>query len=121
MILALAVFEERISAIFDNSDQLLIVSVKDNLVTSRKNINFSAFCTVEMVEKLKDESIAILICGAISDFMQQIIEKNGIKVIPWISGPVQKVLDGWMNGAMEELVMPGCCRSYAKKYVRSKL
>lgn len=116
MKLALAVFEERISVIFDNSSQLLLVSIKDHLVTSTRKINFSALCTVEMIEILKDEAVTILICGAISDFMQQTMERNRIEVIPWISGSVQKVLDAWLNGTMEELVMPGCCRSYAKKY-----
>jgi len=116
MKLALAVFEERISVIFDNSSQLLLVSIKDDLVTSTRKINYGALCTVEMIEILKDEWVKILICGAISDFMQQTIERNGIKVIPWISGSVQKVLDAWLSGTMEELVMPGCCRSNAKKY-----
>lgn len=116
MKLALVIFEDRISVVFDNSSQLLLVSIKDNLVESTKEINFSALCTVEMIEILKGESVRILICGAISEFMQQTIEKNKIKVIPWISGPVEKVLDAWVNGTMEELVMPGCCRSYAKRY-----
>lgn len=119
MKLALVVFEDRISAVFDNSSQLLLVSIKDNLVESTKEINFSALCIVEMIGILKDESAKILICGAISEFMQQTIEKSSMKVIPWISGSVEKVLDAWMKGTMEELVMPGCCRSYARKYGKS--
>lgn len=116
MKLALVVFEDRISVVCDNSSQLLLVSIKDNLVESTKEVNYSALCTVEMIEILKGESVKILICGAISEFMQQIIEKSGMKVIPWISGSREKVLDAWLKGTMEELVMPGCCRSYAQKY-----
>lgn len=115
MILALAIFEERISAIFDNTSQLLLVSIKDNLVTKTRKINFSPLYTAEMVQKLKQEAVAVLICGAISDFMRRAVESNGTEVISWISGSVPKVLDAWLNNTMEELVMPGCCRSFVKK------
>lgn len=115
MKLALAVYEERISVIFDNSSQLLLVSVQDNSVKSTKKINFTTLSTVEMIEKLKKESISILICGAISDFLLRTVENNRIKVIPWISGPVEKVIGAWLDGTIEDLVMPGCCGSYAKK------
>jgi predicted Fe-Mo cluster-binding NifX family protein len=121
MKLALAVFEDRISVIFDNSKQLQIVLIKDNLLKNRKEVYFNTLCIVKMIEMLKEESVEIIICGAISEYMQNIIERNGIKVIPWISGSVQNVLDAWMNGTLEKLVMPGCCRLYAKKFVRSNL
>ncbi|MGI6630196.1 MAG: NifB/NifX family molybdenum-iron cluster-binding protein [Bacillota bacterium] len=121
MKLALAVFEDRISVIFDNSKQLQIVLIEDNLLKNRKEVYFNTLCIVKMIEMLKEESVEIIICGAISEYMQNIIERNGIKVIPWISGSVQNVLDAWMNGTLEKLVMPGCCRLYAKKFVRSNL
>lgn len=116
MKLALAVYEERISVIFDNSSQLLLVSIQDNVVSNSQKINFTALSTGEMIDKLKKESVSILICGAISDFLLYTVENNGIRVIPWISGSVEKVIGAWLAGTLEDLVMPGCCRSYAKKY-----
>jgi hypothetical protein len=53
MKLALAVFEDRISVVFDNSRQLLIVSVKDNTVDDMKEVDFSTLCTIKMVKRLK--------------------------------------------------------------------
>jgi len=118
MKLALAVFENRISVIFDNSRQLLIVSINDDFVVDRKEVSLNTLCTIRMVEQLKEESVGILICGAISDNLQRVIERNEIKVIPWISGPVQNVLDAWFNGTLERLVMPGCSSHNARRYNR---
>ncbi|MGI6685875.1 MAG: NifB/NifX family molybdenum-iron cluster-binding protein [Bacillota bacterium] len=116
MKLALAVFEDRISVIFDNPRQILLALIRDNLVVDRREADFSTMSTVKMIKKLKEESVSILICGAITDNLQQAFERNEIKVIPWISGNVQKVLDAWIDGTLVQLVMPGCCKDYAKKY-----
>ncbi|MGI6065682.1 MAG: NifB/NifX family molybdenum-iron cluster-binding protein [Bacillota bacterium] len=109
--LALAVFEERISSIFDNSNQLILVS-QEGQYSKQSRMNINTACIEGLIEDLKRAEINILICGAISGCLQRIIESHGIQVLPWISGRVDDVLSAYQNGDLINFVMPGCrsCR-----------
>lgn len=110
--LALAVYEDRISSLFDNSSELLLASIEKGQPVLHERINITAGCTAKLLEEINSAGVRILICGAISGCLQNMLESWGIEVLAWISGPVEQVLEVYSGGYLDILVMPGCpsCR-----------
>jgi len=120
--LALPVFEDRVSAIFDNCTQLLLVNFAGGKYISRRKLYMKSNNLPRMLEILKTEGVQVVICGAISRCMQRAVEANGIYVISWISGSVSDVLDAYAKGTLGNYVMPGCGHFYRNKdWLKKKL
>ncbi|WP_235727671.1 NifB/NifX family molybdenum-iron cluster-binding protein [Maridesulfovibrio frigidus] len=49
-----------------------------------------------------------LICGAICGCTRNTLEQAGIKVIPWVRGTINEVLEAYQLGQLEKFMMPGC-------------
>ncbi len=112
MRLALSVFKNCISTVFDSADQLLIVETDE--VTNLKKIplKFVSAVPLERVAQLKDNDIDVLICGAISRQMQALITSQGIVVHPFIRGEVDSIVSAYKNNQLEQAIfsLPGCRR-----------
>lgn len=59
---------------------------------------------------MQELGVAVLICGGISRPLRQMIEACGIRVYPWMAGPVDEVLEAYRQGRLHEprWMMPGC-------------
>lgn len=66
---------------------------------------------------LADADIDLLVCGAISRPLLNMVHSYGISVIPFISGEIGKVIDAFIEGDLEraEFMMPGCHRGRWRK------
>ena len=110
MKVALTVWENRISPLFDCARMLLIVDIVDRTETSRHFEPFHYESPFSRAAKLSDLGIEILICGAVSNLFTNVIETHGIKVIPFVAGAVDEVLDAYLTNGLcdSKLRMPGC-------------
>lgn len=116
MKVAVTVWDERISPVFDSANMLLIVDIKNNKI---KNISYKSFnpelagCLAEELSLL---GIEVLICGAISQAYSTLIEAGTIQLIPFISGNVNEVLESYAKGnsLVPVFLMPGCCNTDEK-------
>ena len=110
---ALTIWGNRISPVFDSANTLLIVEIKSKQVCSRRYEPFYPDFPSRLAERLADLDIEVLICGAISERPANIIESGGVKLIPFITGSADEVLDAYARGAafVKPFLMPGCrCR-----------
>ncbi len=112
MKMALTVWENRISPVFDSAQMLLIAEIKNKEVTKRRYEPFVPDLPSRMADRLSELDVAVLICGAISELPANIIEATGIKLIPFITGSADKVLDLYARGIKitPAFLMPGCGR-----------
>lgn len=110
MKVAVTVWENRISPVFDSSGKLLIAEIRDTKIISRRYASFNPDITFRLAEVLNDLEIEILICGAISEIPADIIEAGGIELIPFIGGNAELVLLTYARGSsiVPEFLMPGC-------------
>lgn len=49
-----------------------------------------------------------LICGAICGCTRNDLEQAGVKVIPWIRGMIDEILEAYKLNRLEDYMMPGC-------------
>jgi len=110
MKVALTIWENRISPLFDSARMLLIVDIFDSMTTNRHYQTFSCESPFSRAATLSNLDVTILICGAISDPFAKTIESNGIRIIPFIAGAVDEVLDAYLRGELSDskFQMPGC-------------
>lgn len=107
--IALAVWGNIISPVFDSTHMVLIAESRDGKIVNSRHEWLGPELPYSRALRLSGWDIRALICGAISVGFARTIEVYGIEVIPFISGEVQKVLNTYLNGKLTADVfhMPG--------------
>ena len=110
MKVALSIWENRISPLFDCAHMLLIVDVVNRTERSRHFESFHCESPFSRAAKLSDLGVEVLICGAVSDLFANIIETYGIGIIPFVAGVVDEVLEAYLTNGLcdSKFRMPGC-------------
>ena len=112
MRIALAVWNGRISPVFDSSQRLLLVEVEgDRKLSEREEALLHRFPPGRVAE-LRQLQIQTLICGAISRPLATLITASGIRLITFVAGDVKPVLNAFLAGRLPGpgFWMPGCGR-----------
>ncbi|MEN6625823.1 MAG: NifB/NifX family molybdenum-iron cluster-binding protein [Candidatus Sumerlaeia bacterium] len=120
MRVAVSIWQDRISPVFDSSRRLLVADVVDSNVSARREVAIGGEAP-ERVRRLGDSSIELLICGAISEPLAGQVIAAGIRLIPFIAGDVDDVLRAFVESRLPspEFLMPGCCADRQAKRSRS--
>lgn len=110
MKIAVTIWEERISPVFDASRQLLIVEIENARIGDRSLLVFDPGQPSALIRTLAAMDVRILICGAVSQGPAAIINTANITLIPFITGQVDRVLETVAKGdsLVPAFLMPGC-------------
>jgi predicted Fe-Mo cluster-binding NifX family protein len=116
MRVAVTVWEDRISPVFDASRRLLIAEIENEQITNRSFVFFNPDLPSNLTKTLAELDVPVLICGAVSQVPANIIAADGIRLIPFIAGEVDRVLEVYAKGnsLVPTFVMPGCHGSTPK-------
>lgn len=102
MKVALTVWENRISPMFDVARMLLVADIEDQKVV---NPHYEPFLPAETTAKAKvmsDLGVDVLICGGISNFFANMVEAYGIRIIPFIAGEAKQILNAYAAGTFRD-------------------
>jgi predicted Fe-Mo cluster-binding NifX family protein len=120
MKIAVTVWGNRISPVFDSARTVLVAEAKDNKVVEKRyeSIDWDA---APVPETLKEMGVSVLICGAISRIPANLITSSGITLIPFVTGNAAKVLDMYLNNdpVPPSCFMPGCGRCGCKNGLKN--
>ena len=108
---AFAHWDNRIAPVFDTARRLCVVQVEDGRIVSEKDETLSEEAPVQRALRLVELGVKTLVCGAVSRPLQDMISSYGIRVISFVAGDLQDVVEAWQAGTLEQDVfaMPGCC------------
>ena len=111
MKLALAVWNGRISPVFDASRHLDVLAIDNGQVVSRHEYEIETSDPFARAKRLADLGVETLICGAVSRPLAEMIGARGIRVIPFVAGETEEVLAAFLAGKLPSpsMAMPGCC------------
>ncbi len=111
--IAITVWEQRISPVFDSGRTLLIAEIKNRMLASTAYLTFDFDRPLELVRMLRAEKVKVIICGAISEGPANMLLAAGFNVISFITGDVSRVLETLVKGEPlgEDFKMPGCGRN----------
>ena len=112
MNVAVTAWDGRISPVFDSAKTLMLAEIKDGEVVSRRYESIDPVWVSHLADRLRELGVDVLICGAISQTPSTIIEANGIRLISFIGGAIEEVLNAFArNGRVApDFLMPGCGR-----------
>ncbi len=112
MKIALSVWKDCISTVFDAAEQLLVVEKDGDGELKRTPFRLNSADGPSRAMQLKEIGIEVLICGAISRPQEAAIAASGITVHPFMRGSVQEIIAAYESGQLHTaaFLLPGCRR-----------
>ena len=109
MKLAIPIWNGYVSCAFDFAHRILLVNIENGCEISRSEIPFQCESDSEKVNGLKSMGVEVLICGAISRWLALQVRASGIKVLPYVVGQADEVLNAYLTGSLvhPKFALPG--------------
>jgi predicted Fe-Mo cluster-binding NifX family protein len=116
MKIAIPTWNGRVSPVFDTASRLLVVEIGKESEVARFETDISEHFLPSKGMRLTGLGIDTLICGAISRPLAYMITTTGIKLIPWISGQVEEIVQAFLTNTLFDprFIMPGCAGLWGK-------
>ena len=110
MKVAIPVCGNRVSTVFDAADELLMVETGPGVAPEQSRTQWKADTVISRAAHIRESGVQVLICGALSGSVARMLNAAGIRVIPFIRGTVDEVLDAFSNGTLSgrHFFLPGC-------------
>ncbi len=114
MKLAITIWGNRVSPVFDAAATLLIARIENRMVIEKSYFSFDPDHPMDLVNMLRKKQVSILICGAISTKPADMIVDNNIKLISFVTGNALKLLEDFAHKQtiQKSYMMPGCSKQY---------
>lgn len=109
MKVALPVWQGRVSSVFDFAHKLLVVEFEKGKEKARQEIVLVEQSGPNRAAMLKQLGVSILICGAISRPLAEMINGSGIQVLPFVSGSTEQIINAYKTGRLSQpqYILPG--------------
>ena len=107
MKIAIPLFGARISPRFDHSKKFLLVEAENDTIIKRQELLIEGWTSLTVIRRLKELGVDALVCGGIDRFSAWQLNFNGIRIYPWVTGEVEKVLRCFLEGKLEAGTMMG--------------
>ena len=112
MRVAIPTFQGRVSPVLDVAEHLVVADVENGVATSRREETLREAGPALRAKRVSDLGVDALVCGAVSQPLEELLLSVGVQVIPQMCGAVDEVLQAFLSGRLadSEFLMPGCCR-----------
>lgn len=108
---AFACWQQRIAPVFDTARRLHLIEVAAGAVATEQDAALVDEQPLQRVLRLVELEVGVLICGAISRPLQELVLAYGIEVIPFLAGDLEDIVPAFLAGDLQRgaFAMPGCC------------
>jgi predicted Fe-Mo cluster-binding NifX family protein len=112
MKIAIPLWGDKISPVFDTAMKLLVVEFKNSREVSRLVYHIGEEDLSWRCHRIKDLNPDVVICGAISQLFLTMLNSTGIDVIQHIAGKIEDIIEAYLNDDISNtrFLMPGCKR-----------
>lgn len=112
MRVAVAVWNGRVSPVFDGATRVMFCDLEGTSAVNRIEEALEPGPPWRRVERIAAAGAEVLICGAISRPLADMVLAAGIRLHPFVSGEVDEVLRAFASGRLDgpTFAMPGCRR-----------
>jgi predicted Fe-Mo cluster-binding NifX family protein len=115
---AIPVWNDQVSTTFDFARRLLVAETEGGRELSRKEVALGDGSDAMIVRTMRDMEVEVLLCGAISRPLAGTVSRVGIRIVPYVSGPVDDILAAYLCGRLTEprFLQPGCCSGARRRW-----
>ncbi len=109
MKIAIPVYGDNVSNVFDFAHRLLLVDIENGKVVNRSEVALESQSLPQRAGQLKSFGVDVLVCGAISRVLMHMLTSSGIQVLPYVTGSIDDVLQAYLTGQLvqPQFTMPG--------------
>lgn len=100
--LALPAWNGRVSPVLDVARRFLIVDLDGRRPAGREVVHLSSGDPCSRLQGLGTHHVDVLICGAVSQQLERVLDAIGVTVVSGICGDVDHVLDAYLAGRLDE-------------------
>ena len=122
MKIAIPIWQDTISSVFDFANKLLLVEMENSVEKSRNEIVLAEQSGPERAAKLRQLRVNVLICGAISRPLAYMLSSSGIGVLPFVTGSTEQILTAYKTGnlSLPKYTLPGCWKGARRGFGRRR-
>ncbi len=95
-------YGESVAPCFGHSATVSVFTFSGSKVKDQADFVLASPQPLDRVRLLRDQEVDTLICGGLQDRVEDIIRANGIRVISFVSGDVERLLDAFVHGDLED-------------------
>ncbi len=106
MKVAMPRFGEEIAPCFEYSATVAIFTIRRRRVVDQIDFRLQSREALDRVRLLRDQQVDVLICGGLQDAVEKLVRARGIRVISWVSGRVEDLLEQFIS----DRLVPGTAR-----------
>ncbi len=111
MKLAITVWENRISPVFDTAKQLMLVTLEEDGFHIEDIIDIEGDPFAVLFRLHQEKGIELLLCGALCRKGEERLKEAGLEVLPFLTGDVETIIRHLADDADPGVfAMPGCRR-----------
>jgi predicted Fe-Mo cluster-binding NifX family protein len=109
MKIAIPVWNGLVSSVFDFAHRLLLVDIENGRELNRSEVPLTPESVPQRAGRLRSLGANVLICGAVSRPLMYMLTASGIKVLPYVTGRVDEVLQAYIAGQLgqPQFILPG--------------
>ncbi len=96
----LSIFGNRISPRLDVSEKVMVVKIENNEIKTKETLQLDNVDTLKKLENLLKLKPDVLICGGLTRLCVKKLKNYNIKVIPWIQGDIDYILNLYLDGLL---------------------
>jgi len=122
MKIAIPIYGDNISNVFDFATRLLLVDIENDKETNRSELALESQSLSQRTGQIKNLEVDVLVCGAISRVLANMVATSGIQVLPYVTGNINDVLQAYLTGQLvkPKFSMPGCWPGARKGFGRRR-
>jgi predicted Fe-Mo cluster-binding NifX family protein len=91
---------ESIAPCFGYAVTITLFTVKRGKVVDEVDFCLESSEILDRVRLMRDQRVGTLICGGLEQCLADLLEASGVRVISWVSGRVDDLLDSFMRGEL---------------------
>lgn len=107
MDICIAGYQNRVATLLETATELRLYTVENADVVSSGMTAMPVAGPHALPAYLKSLGVEIVICGGLARAAQDGFEAMGVRIIPWVKGPIETVLDAYLAGTIDQMIMPG--------------
>ena len=91
---------ETVAPCFGYCSTMAVFTIEDGAVVNQIDFPLQSREPFDRVRLLRDQDVAVIICGGVQDVHEDSLRANGIEVISWVSGNVDDLLQLLAHGQL---------------------
>jgi predicted Fe-Mo cluster-binding NifX family protein len=102
MKIAVAHWQRRVSPVFDVADHLFLITVDKSREIQRESLLLASRDPFERAKTLAGCGVEVLLCGAVSLEQEKALAAAGIRVMGFLGGQYEDILDAYLDGRLND-------------------